>query len=304
MNKIEQLNQCPVCSSEKLHTGFLHVKDHTVSGEQFAIDQCKNCGFKFTNPRPTLEQIGHYYQSSDYISHHDDAENLMAKVYNLVRNYTTSQKITLLESHTKERTPSLLDIGCGAGFFLQQCVQKRWNVSGTEPDPDARAVASKRVGEELYASIEHPSLQNKQFDLITMWHVLEHVHDLNGTIEWLMKHLQDNGTLFIAVPNNASYDAQVFKANWAAYDVPRHLYHFTKETMSALLNKHGFAIKEILPMWFDTFYVNMLSNQYRHNSKKLPNSFITGLVSNWKGRKTSSNEYNTSSLIYVIQKKA
>lgn len=303
MNTLEQLNQCPVCSNEKLHTGFLHVKDHTVSGKQFSIDQCRICGFQFTNPRPNLQNIGQYYQSSAYISHHDEEDNLLTKVYNAVRNFTTNQKIELLQSNTKATTPSLLDIGCGAGFFLQQCKKKKWTVMGTEPDPDARAVASKRVGEELYASIEDSELQNQQFDLITMWHVLEHVHDLNGTIEWLAKHLKNEGTLFIAVPNNASYDAQQFKENWAAYDVPRHLYHFTKETMKTLVEKYGFQVQEILPMWFDAFYVNMLSNQYQYQSKRLPASFITGILSNWKGRKTSKEEYNTSSLIYVIRKR-
>lgn len=301
MNTTEKLNQCPVCSSLQL-TGFLNVKDYTVSGEQFSIDRCNACGFQFTNPRPDINSIGYYYQSSEYISHHDDEENLITKVYNLVRNYTTRQKIKLLQQYTVKSNPSILDIGCGAGYFLQQCARKNWQTKGTEPDDDARKIAVKRTGSPVFESIGSEELKDEKFDFITLWHVLEHVHELNTTIEWLHYHLNPGGTLFIAVPNNASYDAAKFGTQWAAYDVPRHLYHFTRETMHTLLNNHRFEIKKILPMWFDAFYVSMLSNQYKHNSKNIPDSIITGLISNWKGRKSSANEFNTSSLIYVVKK--
>lgn len=303
MKGSEKLNQCPVCSSSLL-TGFLNVKDYTVSKENFNIDKCNSCGFQFTNPRPDQENIGKYYQSAEYISHHDESTNLLSKVYNLVRNYTTQEKINLINRYTQNSNTTLLDIGCGAGFFLQQCKKNNWEIRGTEPDPDARTVASRRTGTHISESIESNDIQNEKFDIITMWHVLEHVHKLNETIDWLLNHLNNDGTLFIAVPNNASHDAQKFDNKWAAYDVPRHLYHFTKETMQQLLEKHGFQVQEILPMWFDAFYVSMLSNQYKNNSKNIPDSIITGIISNWKGRKSIDKNFNTSSLIYVVKKKS
>jgi 2-polyprenyl-3-methyl-5-hydroxy-6-metoxy-1,4-benzoquinol methylase len=300
---LEKLNQCPVCSGT-LHTGYLNVKDYSVTGEIFNLDSCNNCEFKFTNPRPDVKNIGRYYQSIDYISHHDDEQNLLSRVYNLVRNYTTGQKIKLLKSYTKKPQPSLLDIGCGTGYFLKRCKEENWETTGTEPDDDARKVASERTGSVILDSIENISLQNERFDLITMWHVLEHVHKLNETIEWLYNHLNNDGTLIIAVPNHESYDAVKFGDKWAAYDVPRHLYHFTKNSMQQLLAKHQFLINDIYPMWFDAFYVSMLSNQYKNGSKNIIDSILTGLISNWKGKMTTKENYNTSSLIYVVKKKS
>lgn len=302
MSTLERLNQCPVCSSTLL-TGFLNVKDYSVTEEIFTIDTCKSCGFKFTNPRPDINNIGRYYQSTEYISHHDEAQNLLSRVYNMVRNYTTGEKIKLLKSHTEKTNPSILDIGCGTGYFLKRCKEQNWKTMGTEPDNDARQVAINRTESVIFESIENSSLEKEKFDLITMWHVLEHVHKLNETMEWLYNHLNSNGTLIIALPNNHSFDAKQFGKQWAAYDVPRHLHHFTKESMQRLLGLHQFEIKEIYPMWFDAFYVSMLSNQYKNGSKNIWNSAITGFISNWKGKKTASTEFNTSSLIYVVKKK-
>ncbi len=297
---LETLTACPVCGHARF-TPFLKAKDQTVSHAEFQIVACSDCNFLFTNPRPPASEIGQYYESNEYISHHDDAKDLMSKVYNLVRDYTTQQKIKLLH-HAVPGKGTLLDVGCGTGFFLSKAREACWQVHGTEPDTQARAVAMGRVGEAIHENIEAPFFDSKTYEAITMWHVLEHVHQLNETMDWLHQHLAPQGRLFIAVPNPESEDAQAYQENWAAYDVPRHLYHFSKKAISDLARAHKFKVVRILPMWFDAYYVSMLSTRYAQGSTSLPASVWQGTVSNWKGRKSAEKEYNTSSLIYVLSK--
>ncbi len=255
----------------------------------------------FTNPRPTLASIGSYYESTDYISHHDTGKDMMSRIYNWVRDYTTQQKIKLLEKSIGH-TGSLLDIGSGTGFFLSQAKDAGWKVTGTEPDVQARAASKDRVGEEVLESIWDPVLGAKSYDAITMWHVLEHVHLLNETFDWVHKHLNPEGNLIIAVPNPESEDAKKFKEFWAAYDVPRHLYHFSKKSMIQLAEAHGFKVARVMPMWFDSYYVSLLSSRYQQGETKVPLSVWEGTVSNWKGRPTRESQPNTSSLIYIFAK--
>mgnify|MGYP000911688454 CR=1 FL=1 len=298
---LETLKNCPVCQGSSF-SNYLNVEDFTVSHKEFTIQQCNACYFLFTNPRPPMEEIGAYYQSEDYISHHDDAKNLMSKVYTSVRNHTIKGKVNLInELHSKKG--KLLDIGCGTGNFIQACKENGWLVKATEPDSEARNVGATRLGSEIFDSINAPAIQDERFDIITMWHVLEHVHNLNEVVSWLHEHLNPNGKIIIAVPNPQSFDATYYRRFWAAYDVPRHLYHFTKSTMKKLMDNHGLHVTKVLPMWFDSFYVSMLSTKYKANSVNLINSAKTGLLSNLKGRSATLDGTNTSSLIYIITKK-
>ncbi|QRR02842.1 class I SAM-dependent methyltransferase [Dyadobacter sandarakinus] len=295
---LETLENCPVCG----HTNFenhLLVEDYTVSHEQFHICRCSSCSFLFTNPRPREASIGGYYASQDYISHHDDRKDLMSSVYTSVRNYTLRQKVGMINDLAKRRG-SLLDIGCGTGAFLNAAKDDGWKISGTEPDPDARGIASGRVGAPVFENIQAAEIQQKSFDIISLWHVLEHVHQLNETIKWIGTHLNPGGKVIIAVPNPESADARKYGPQWAAYDVPRHLYHFTKASMQNLLGRHGLQVAEVRPMWFDSFYVSMLSTKYKSGKVRLAESFISGAISNIRGTKPS---VNTSSLIYVVSKK-
>jgi 2-polyprenyl-3-methyl-5-hydroxy-6-metoxy-1,4-benzoquinol methylase len=298
---LETLENCPVCDKSSF-SNYLNVEDYTVSHREFTIQQCNSCYFLFTNPRPSEDEIGAYYQSQDYISHHDEAKDVMSKIYTSVRDYTIGQKVKMINEQSLKKG-TLLDIGCGTGNFLGAIKENGWKVFGTEPDSGAREVASKRVGASIFQDIQTDALQAQKFDVITLWHVLEHVHQLNETLEWLTKHLNENGTIIIAVPNPQSFDASKYGRFWAAYDVPRHLYHFTKGSMKQLLEKHQMYIQKILPMWFDSFYVGMLSTKYKAKKINLIDSIRTGVVSNWKGKSDNSETLNTSSLIYVINKK-
>jgi 2-polyprenyl-3-methyl-5-hydroxy-6-metoxy-1,4-benzoquinol methylase len=298
---LETLKQCPVCQSSSF-SNYLNVEDHTVSHKEFTIQQCNSCYFLFTNPRPSADDIGAYYQSEKYISHHDESKTLMSRVYTSVRDYTIAGKVKMINTLIPGKG-SILDVGCGTGNFIQACKQDGWKVSGTEPDQGARTVSSGRVGENIYESINHADLSTKTYDIITLWHVLEHVHLLNETVEWLASHLNEKGKIIIAVPNPQSHDALKYGRHWAAYDVPRHLYHFTKNTMSRLLNNHNLTVVKVLPMWFDSFYVSMLSTRYQGKGINLFDSLKTGLLSNLKGRSVKPEGMNTSSLIYIITKK-
>ncbi|PWJ55240.1 methyltransferase family protein [Dyadobacter jejuensis] len=292
---MEKITNCPICSTNSF-SNYLNVEDYTVSHQEFKIQQCNACHFLFTNPRPAEEEIGAFYQSENYISHHDEAKDLMSRAYNLVRDYTLHQKLKLINGLVPSKG-NLLDMGCGTGSFLQICKQNGWTINGTEPDPQARKQAQQKTQSEIVTHIDE--LQG-DYDIVTMWHVLEHVHRLNETIDWLRNRVTAKGKIIIAVPNPGSYDAQHYHRFWAAYDVPRHLYHFTPSTMDKLLQKHQLKIERIDPMWFDSYYVSMLSSKYQQGSTGLAESLKVGSLSNWKGRKGPTQAYNTSSLIYIV----
>jgi 2-polyprenyl-3-methyl-5-hydroxy-6-metoxy-1,4-benzoquinol methylase len=292
----EKLSECPVCSASNLKNHKV-VKDYSVSQESFNIMVCDNCNFKFTNPRPNEEEIGKYYQSEDYISHSDKANSPINFVYKVARKFSLSYKKNLINSIAKDKKGKILDYGCGTGYFLETMKDDGWKTYGIEPNEDARNIASTKS--EVQENIEALKLKNKKFDIITLWHVLEHIHNINDTIKILKTILKEKGKIIIAVPNIDSYDQDIFQEEWAAYDVPRHLYHFNQETMNTLMLKHGLKIKKAYPMKLDSYYISLLSNKYKHNKNKFINSIITGYKSN---SYASNNKNNYSSLIYVIKK--
>lgn len=292
---MEYLHACPVCKHPYFKRALV-CTDYTVSKETFELTDCQNCGFRFTNPRPEAETIGKYYQSDEYISHSDTNKGLVSKAYRTVRQITLRSKLNLIEEVNGQTKGSLLDIGCGTGYFLQTSKQAGWKVAGVEPDSGARAIAQEQTG----VIIEPDFLAAKYeqtFDVITMWHVLEHVHRLDETLQKLKKLIGEKGTLVIAVPNHASDDAQKYGEQWAAYDVPRHLYHFTPTTMSLLAKKNGFELIRQEGMKFDAFYVAMLSEKYKNGQVNYLNAVRSGLVSNQKA--ASNGLY--SSVIYILK---
>jgi len=292
----ENLKSCPVCYS-LLFRHVLVCKDYTVSGQEFQIVHCESCGFKFTNPRPSPTEIGIYYQSEEYISHSNTNKGVVNKAYQTVRNYTLKDKLRLINSLNTEKT--LLDIGCGTGMFLKKCREAGWQVKGTEPDNRTRQVAVSNSQADIQPDFLE-AFSDQQFDIITMWHVLEHVHQLDDTVKKLYTNTKTNGKLIIAVPNADSYDAQKYQEYWAAYDVPRHLYHFNQKTLKQLIEKFGFQIEKVKPMYFDAFYISMLSTKYRSGKINYAEAFKTGLQSNnW----ASKNGQNYSSLMYIFSKK-
>ncbi|MES1216258.1 MAG: class I SAM-dependent methyltransferase [Bacteroidota bacterium] len=291
-------NSCPVCSSSAIKNVFT-VKDYTVSNKEFMVVECNDCSLRFTQDVPDADSIGAYYKSENYISHTDTSKGLVNSLYKKVRTRTLKQKRNLIEKVTGKKSGSLLDFGSGTGAFLNEMKTHGWNEAGLEPDSDARKVAKDLYGLQLKDTKTLFELPAASFDVITLWHVLEHVHDLQATVAQLKKLLAENGRLFIAVPNYTSLDAQTYKEYWAAYDVPRHLYHFSPKAMEVLINKHGAVIRDYKPMWFDSFYVSLLSSKYKNGKTNWIGSFWTGLRSNIAA---ISDKKKCSSLIYVISK--
>jgi SAM-dependent methyltransferase len=288
--------RCPICDSTGIQK-VLSATDHTVSAESFEIWQCANCSLRFTQDIPGPEKIGRYYKSEKYISHSDTNKGIINWLYLQVRRFTLSSKRKFIQEKTGLKKGSLLDVGAGSGAFLDHLRESGWNVEGVEPDDQAISRAAKRYGLLLKPSSALFSFQEKTFDAITLWHVLEHVHDLHGYIEQLKKICRPGGKIFIAVPNFTSYDAEYYSSSWAAYDVPRHLYHFSPAAMHELMNRHGCVIESIQPMWFDSFYVSLLSEKYKTGHSNLLKGFWKGLKSN---SKVLSNKRKASSIIYVI----
>ena len=286
---------CPLCKSGNIFPA-LSAEDFTVSHEVFEIWECHDCTLRFTQKVPGPEEIGKYYQSENYISHSDTSTGLINNLYHRVRKKTLIRKKKLMETFTGQKTGSILDVGCGTGAFLHTMKEAGWDVTGLEPDENAAKKAKELYGIEPLKAEEIYNLSPASFDAITMWHVLEHVHDLHGYMQKLKSLLKPGGKLFIAVPNYTSYDAGKYKQFWAAYDVPRHLYHFSPKSMKELFTLHGLQVEKLLPMWFDSFYVSMLSEQYQNGKPNALKGGITGGVSNIKAM---GNPEKCSSVIYV-----
>lgn len=293
---LKTLDSCPVCKSDQF-TPFIKCKDYTVTQETFQIVSCNKCGFKFTNPRPTDDAIGSYYKSEDYVSHSNTKKGLINRLYHSVRSYTLKKKLGLINSFVSRGT--IIDYGCGTGMFLSACKEDGWNSLGFEPDSDARTIASSKQLSVYTSKMEiAKSLNGKKIDIITLWHVLEHVTDLDETLSFFKEHLANDGTLIIAVPNYTSADSKYYKEYWAGYDVPRHIYHFELNTVSLLLQRFGFKHVQSLPMKFDSYYVSMLSEKYKSGKINYLSAFLQGLKSNLSAK--DANGY--SSVIYIFKK--
>ncbi|MBL7558488.1 class I SAM-dependent methyltransferase [Olleya sp. YSTF-M6] len=275
---------------------FIEVKDYSVSGEVFQLIQNESYGFLETIPKPSIAKLPEYYQTEDYISHTDSKRNLFEKVYHSIREVSLKRKLKLINSFKTDQK-KLLDFGCGTGDFLKSALNKGWNVSGIEPNSEARSIANSKTKQSVLDSEGIKTYKKHSFDVITLWHVLEHIPNLESQISILKDLLKPNGVLIIAVPNYKSYDANHYKQFWAAYDVPRHLWHFDKKSISKLFSSINMTIQNIKPMVFDSYYVSLLSEKYKNGSMNLFSAFWTGFRSNAKAKR--SGEY--SSLIYVLK---
>ncbi|MDB5203875.1 MAG: Methyltransferase type 12 [Ferruginibacter sp.] len=290
--------QCPVCGGDSI-SAVLSAKDHTISAENFSICKCAGCTLMFTQDVPGQNAIGPYYASDNYISHSDTDKGFVNRLYHAVRKRTLQAKRRLVQRETHLPAGVILDIGCGTGAFLNEMQTNKWTGIGLEPDETARNNAQRLYNISPLSPDNLFKLEHGSVDAISMWHVLEHVHQLQEYVVQMEKLLRPGGRIFIAVPNYTSHDAQHYKEDWAAYDVPRHLYHFSPQSMRRLMQVNGLTVEKIKPMWYDAFYVSMLSEQYKNGKGNIIAAFLTGLVSNIN---TLFDKERCSSLIYVIKK--
>jgi len=288
-----EINNCPICGKDQFNEALKAI-DHSVSKELFTITECISCGFQFTNPIPSEDEIGVYYKSEDYVSHSSTKKGVVNKIYLLVRKYTLRKKVKLVKKTAHGN--AVLDIGAGTGHFVNACKNGGFDVLGLEPDKDARKFAQDNFNIILQDISNLKNLPDNSRDAITMWHVLEHVYHLKRDVADISRILKPNGVLLVAVPNRNSYDAQYYKEFWAAYDLPIHLYHFTPNDIHNLFDQFGFHVERILPMKFDSFYVSMLSEKYKGGN--LFKAFFIGLRSNLRAK---TGTY--SSQIYILRPK-
>ena len=276
---------------------YLTVKDHSVSGEEFQLIYNDQLEMLETCPQPSEAQLPKYYQSEDYISHTDAKRNWFEKVYHFIKTIALKRKLKLINSFNSE-DKRLLDIGCGTGDFLKVAKDNQWHVSGVEPNPNARTIANQKTNNSVFDIDQLLKFEKHSFDVITLWHVLEHLPKLENHIAVFESLLKPNGRLVIAVPNYKSHDANYYKSHWAAFDTPRHLWHFSQKAISKLVQQKGMGVVKTEPMTFDAYYVSLLSEKYKNGSMNPIKAFWVGWQSNIKAKR--SGEF--SSLIYIIKK--
>jgi len=290
---------CPLCNSSQTRY-HISCKDHLVSDETFDLVQCTDCGLVFTQNAPKPDEIGRYYESLNYISHSDTKKGLTARLYHLARQVMLPAKRKTVQNFTGKTTGTLLDYGSGTGYFIRHMADYGWETQGIEIDKGAREYAKEWTHLPVDSPETLAALPDNHFDVITLWHVLEHVHDLTGTLSQFNRILKNGGHLVIALPNYTSTDAQHYKENWAAYDVPRHLWHFAPKTVKTILSDNGFQLDALKPLPLDAFYISMLSEKYQGHSLALFRGIIHGFQS-WL--KSLRDQERSSSLTYIAVKK-
>lgn len=290
----EDITICPVCGQNR-PGDFLQITDHFLSKETFTVVECSGCRFRWITPRPVATEIGGYYQSEEYISHDSAGGGWLTRLYRLARTVSIRGKYKIVDRWSGGKT--LLDIGCGTGEFAAYVATKGYTVRGVEPGEKARQYATGTHGFPVAETLGEVAAERPRFGCITLWHVLEHLHDLNGSMEMIRSMIDPGGVVVVAVPNCDSWDARHFGTHWAAWDVPRHLYHFNAATLTMLAEKHGFAVKAVMPQKMDAYYVSLLSGKYRHGSASYLKAFFLGF---WSNLKAGTGDRGHSSLIFLL----
>ena len=292
------IQNCPACGSSN-HNKVLTAKDCLVSGELFDIMECKDCYLCFTSPIPAENEIGNYYETDDYISHTGKGNSVINQIYRIVQYFTLQTKKKKVINFSQMRSGSILDIGCGVGKFLTTMKQSGWGIDGVEINEAARKIAENNTSSVIMNQADFFD-SNQKYDVITLWHSLEHLYDLSKYLNKISTSLNTNGIILIAVPNYQSFDADYFEQDWAAYDVPRHLYHFSMKAINKLMEKYNFKLLHSKQLPFDSFYVSLLSEISVRENHNIINALFVGWKSYWQGQK---DEEKGSSILYVFKKK-
>ncbi|TSA27984.1 MAG: class I SAM-dependent methyltransferase [Bacteroidetes bacterium] len=291
----ETISICPICDHQQFRL-FLKGKDYFLTQEPFSIVACTACGFRFTNPRPNPVSAETYYQSEAYLSHDSSKRGIIPILYGMARRFNVHSKYNIVKTYAKGN--SLLDIGCGTGEFLHLCRQKGLKCTGVEPSAKARNFAQNRYSLDVKADFLTDISPSSRYHCITMWHVLEHIHGLDETMRKLTEVLEPDGVLIVALPNSNAHDATYYGKFWAAFDLPRHIYHFTRETFIKFASKYSLTCITILPQKLDAFYISLLSEKYRTGSSNFVRAVYRGLRSNCEGRNPLTGH---SSEIYILE---
>ena len=292
------MNTCMACGSSRFET-LVNSQDFCVSQEAFDVNRCTSCGFSYTVNAPSQDKIGRYYEHEDYVSHTDTDEGIFFRIYHSVREYMLGRKKAYLENHIKLKR--VFDIGAGTGYFVNHLRSRGIHAVGFEPDENARKQAKKNFDLDLADDLDVVIQEADNFDAITLWHVLEHVHDLKGYFKKFNALLKDEGLLVIAVPNYTSFDAQFYGNHWAAYDLPKHLWHFSPQSLQLLSESENFQLIKMYAMPFDPFYIAILSEGHKRSG--FFGKFRAFFVGAWSFLSGSIKANNASSVVYIFRKK-
>lgn len=293
---MDKLIKCKICGSDKFNI-IINSSDFYLTKEVFNISECDSCRFRFTTPIPDLNVLPKYYNSYNYDSYIDKPKSVFDKAYKYFRNIAINNKYNLITG--RKEGVAILDIGCGTGDFLKKFKTNGWQTFGIEPNTSAREIARQVNKIKVFDEKEYVKLFDNQFDVITMWHSLEHIYDLNYQLTNIKRLLLHDGIILVAVPNSDSFDAQIYKKFWAAYDLPRHLYHFNKKSVSDLFTKYELVVDEIIPLKMDAYYISLISEKYKSGKKNYLKAIINGFRSNMLAK----NNNNHSSLLFIIKNK-
>lgn len=290
---------CPACRATKT-TDLFRAKDHLVSGREFLIRKCTECGMGWTADPPPEEEAGGYYASAGYISHTDSKQSLADRLYHIAREFMLKRKGKLVNSAVGKNEGIIIDIGSGTGYFAAFMHRRGWQVTGVEISDQARNYSVERFGINAIGPQQVRDIPSAYADCITFWHVLEHLYDPAGWLGEARRIMKNEGRCIVALPNFASADAEWFGERWAALDVPRHLWHFTPDSFRRFAEKEGFACDRISALPLDLFYISSLS--YRNTGNRLPlaRGVLTGFII---ALRSLSRRESASSLVYVLSKK-
>ncbi len=291
-------NVCPLCSSEKIGLQF-NCTDHFISKEDFTVFKCSACDFSFTQDYPEESEITRFYESDSYISHSNTSEGFSNKLYRIARSIMLRKKKELIKKITGLKKGTILDIGSGTGYFAGAMKKAGWKVKGIEINEKARIFSISQFGLEIIAPDKITAVEADSFDCITLWHVLEHFHDPFKYTSEIYRLLKPGAVCAIALPNCSSYDAEHYKKFWAAWDVPRHLWHFNPDTFRLFSEKSGFFLEDLRILPLDVFYISQLSEKYKGSSLAfllgMSKAIVFAFLSVFKKRKSSS-------VIYILRK--